>query len=103
MLTADNKLIVGALGPIRANDRDETLLARKVIRQTIKDLRTTDQHMMSSVNAYLKSPLFSLDCENAKYPSELLASLEQLVLLSLSERKHLSPQILKLLEKRWDQ
>jgi len=78
-------------------------LPRAVIRSAVKDLGSSDVTAYKSALKYLNSAIFSVDCENAGYPTELRDSLKEMVLLSQTQRIFLSQNVLRILKENWDE
>jgi hypothetical protein len=79
----------------------ECALSRAVIRRAIKDIAGDVVADYMSAATYVNGAIFSVDCENAGYPVELLESLKGMVLLSRAERIFCQREITALLDKSW--
>ena len=75
------------------------ILSRAVILRAIKDLGVGNATDYKSAAMYVNGATFSVDCENAGYPSELRDSLKEMVLLSEAERIFCCREITRLLKK----
>lgn len=98
----EKRITIDKLITNRATRRAEKKLARVIIRQTIKDLAGGDYTNRMTARRYIRTAIFSSDCEKAGYPPELLDTLKGMVLLSKAERHFTSRQVLKLLHDNWE-
>ena len=85
-----------------AVNKSERTIARRVIRQTIKDLSGRDYANRTSAKRYVRSEVFVKDCHSAGYPPELLDALKEMVLLSAAERIYLSRRIISMMKTQWE-
>jgi hypothetical protein len=85
----------------RSVNNKQCALSRAVIRRAIKDLAGDVVADYMSAATYVNGATFSVDCENAGYPAELLDSLKAMVLLSRAERLFCQREITTLLDKVW--
>ena len=72
-------------------------LACYIIHQAIKDIAAGDEKEFISAKIYIDSAMFIDDCRTSGYPLELLDTLQELMLVSTTERKFLLHRILALL------
>jgi len=79
---------------------DDTRLCQGVIRQAVKDLVKGDLTDYKSAVNYVRSAIFSVDCEKAGYPEVLRDSIKQMVLISKAQRRIYYRNITKIMGKK---
>jgi len=83
------------------DDKSKKKLGRKMILLVIEDLGSGNVNHYESAYLYIHSIRFSMDCENAGYPPELLDTLKEMGLLSKTERASMHPELIATLNKFW--
>jgi len=72
----------------------------KVIRQAIKDLVCNHDKDREAAVKYLKSKAFSEHCQTAGYPAGLRNTLEELLLLSVTQQRVVVEMVMENLSDR---
>jgi hypothetical protein len=82
-------------------DQSAKRIARKLIYYTIKDLSSSNIDIVAAAEMFLEHESLGEVVKAADYPKELRDTMSELVLLSPTERRVESKEILALLKEHW--
>lgn len=74
-------------------------LAQRVVRLTITDLLIGRKGDQLSAQEFVETESFSSTCEKAGYPNVLVDTLKKSVLLSLTEKRYVCREIIRVLNR----